>query len=253
MSATAVLISMLPILTLTLLQFSGGRTVRLVALFSLLPVVFSLIYTLDSGGDSPSVFLTNEIVINILTATLLPLATLMLATSAFGDEIEDRTLVYLVLKPVSRLRIIIEKYLAVVLMAVVALWAGWIITWLVAGRGDALDSADVMAAGAGAIVFGVAGYGAVFLLISLLTRRALVVGIFYILIWESLLSRPDFLGGAWVLSIRRYTQSIYARLLGQPEVIDGPVQIVSALIVFAVIIAVSLLLATARLRRMDLE
>lgn len=252
MSGTAALIGMLPILTLTLLQFSSGRTIRIVAFFAFLPTLFGVIYIINSGGDPAGVFLS-DIFRETIAPTLLPLATLMLATSAFGDEIEDRTMVYLVLKPVSRLRIVVEKYVAVVLMSVVALWAGWIVTWLLAARGDALDSADVMASAAGAIVAGVAGYAAVFLLISLLIRRALVAGILYILLWESLLSRPDFLPGAWIFSIRHYTQSIFARLLDAPDMLDSPAALTSATSTIITTVIIALLLATARLRRMDLE
>ena len=50
---------------------------------------------------------------------------------AFGDEIEDRTLPYLTLKPVSRLRIVIEKFLGILVIALptilLGIFGGWLI------------------------------------------------------------------------------------------------------------------------------
>ena len=45
--------------------------------------------------------------VNLIAPTILPLAVLTLGTNALGNELEDRTMVYLVLKPISRWRIVL--------------------------------------------------------------------------------------------------------------------------------------------------
>lgn len=243
----------LPILTLTLLQFANGKSIRFVAFFSALPMLFAVIYIIDEQSETPWRFL-DSVFADVALPVLLPLSTLVLATGALGDELEDRTIAYLALKPVSRLRIAAEKYGAVVIGATTCLVAGMIATWLLAARSEVSDSADLVLALVVAILAGVLAYGSVFLFVSLFVPRALVVGILYTIIWEGLLSRPDLIPGAWVLSIRHYVLSLYTSVRGDGGVeLDNAVQLGPALLVIAVFIAAGLLLSALRLRTMDLE
>ena len=126
---------------------------------------------------------------NLIIAPLLPITVLILATGALGNEIEDRTLPYLTLKPIGRLRIVVEKLIGVFVVAYPLVCAGMIATYLLAFRGEAGDEMKVLWAMLAATAVAVAGYGAIFLLISLLISRALLAGIMYALLWESLLGR----------------------------------------------------------------
>jgi ABC-2 type transport system permease protein len=239
-----------PILTLTLMHFSHGRAIRVVAAIALLPIVFAGIYLIDAT-ETARIFLV-DVFREFITPTILPLATLILATSALGDEVEDRTMVYLVLKPVSRLRIVLEKYTAVIVATVVLLWSGLVLTWLISGRADAFDGVDVLVAAAIAILWGVLAYGAVFMAVSLIIPRALLVGIMYTLLWESLLSR--LIPGARIISLRHYVNSIFTRILNDSTIqLDDAFQIYAAVAVLLAVIALAIFLTTARLRTMDLE
>lgn len=248
---TRTLISLLPISTLTLLQFSGGKAIRFVVFFAALPMLFGVIYQIGSVTESPGTYLSN-LMIGIILGTLLPITTLILATSAFRDEIEDRTMVYLVVKPISRFRIVAEKYLAVIESTILALWTGIIATWIIVSGSDMVDTLDVLVAALVTILVGVAAYSAVFVAVSLIVPRALVVGILYTLVWESLLSR--FIPGVWTLSVRHYVESLFVRMIDGPGVrLDNAVQIYSALPVLAIAISLALVLSAWRLRSMDFE
>lgn len=248
---TRSLLTLLPISTLTLLQFSSGKAIRFVVFFSALPTIFGVIYQIGVEDETASSFMS-ALMGNLILSTLLPIATLILATSALGDEIDDRTMVYLVLKPVMRLRIIAEKYLAVTEATILALWLGIIATWLIIAFNDMVDSVDTLVAALVALLVGVLAYGAVFIAVSLIVPRALMVGIIYSLIWESLLSR--LIPGTWIFSIRHYVESIYIRLLDDSTIdLDNAVQLYAALPALAVAIVLALLLATLRLRTMDFE
>ena len=239
-----------PIFALTLLHFSHGRAIRVVGAIALLPVAFAGIYLIDPVNTA-RIFLS-DIFQEFITPTILPLATLILATGALGDEVDDRTMVYLVLKPVSRLRIVLEKYAAVVTATVLVLWIGLLLTWILSGRSDLFDGTDVLLAGLIAILWGVLAYGAVFMTVSLLVPRALMVGIVYILLWETLLSR--LIPGARVLSLRHYVNSIFARIVNDPRIsVDDSFQLYSAVAVLLVVIALTTFFTTSRLRSMDLE
>lgn len=237
-----------PILWLTLRQFRAGRATLLVALFAATPVLFAAIFRWSSETGDAAEFLTNQF-LEILAPTILPLATLILATNALGNEIADRTLVYIVLKPVARSRLIVEKFIASALVTALAFAIGLVATWVVASGGS--GSGRMLGALLAGTLAGVAAYGALFLLVSLLVPRALLVGIIYVLIWESALAR--FIPGIKMLSVRHFAQSVFVRLLDNPSVrLDRALQLSSATIVLAVLVIAALALATLRLRQMNI-
>ena len=240
-----------PITQLTLRAFQGGKAVRVVGLFALIPVLFALIYILDSEGSTRREFM-NDMFQEFIAPTILPIAILILATNALGNEIEDRTMVYLVLKPISRLRIVVEKFLAVLLTGSALLMLGIFLTWLLVTRGEAGDNLDILAAMLVAVLFAVLGYGAFFMAVSLIIPRALLVGIIYALVWETTFAR--FLQGVRLASIRHYVVSIYGRLLDEPLFLpEQAVNLVPAVIIIILAVIGSLALATWRLRTMNLE
>jgi ABC-2 type transport system permease protein len=240
-----------PILVLTLRQFGSGKAIRIVGLFALAPALFTIIYLISPNGETGRSWF-DQLFRTVIVPTILPLATVILATNAIGNEIEDRTMVYLVLKPIRRSRIIIEKYAAVIQSVWIALVLGMIVAWAMASQSNVVDDVDVIAAAVLAVLVGVLTYAAIFLAISLIVPRALIVGIMYVLIWESLLGR--IIPGARLLSVQHYVQSIYSRLLADPNLrVQDALQFPSAMVTVSILIAFALTFATLRLRAMDLE
>src|SRR5918994_6035756 len=131
---------MLPVTTLTVRQFTGGRTARLALVLSLIPALFAAIYVARPWEVTPHEF-TIDLFRELIVPTLLPIIVLLPATAAFGNELEDGTLPYLLMKPVSRLRLVLGKYAAVLLVTAPALLAGLAVTTLVAFRGP--DAGDL--------------------------------------------------------------------------------------------------------------
>ena len=238
-----------PILNLTLRQFIGGKSIRIVFLFSLVPAVFALIYMLETGDTTAREFVAG-IFQEFIAPTLLPIATLILATNALGNEVEDRTMVYLVLKPISRARIVLEKFGAVAITATLLLWEGTLLAYLIAMRGDAGDNIDQLIAICFAQLVGVLGYGALFMAISLIVPRALLAGLIYSLLWESLFGR--FISGIRLVSVRHYVQSIYVQMVDDPAIeLDEAMQYFPTIIVIALLVVATLAIATWRLRTMN--
>lgn len=256
---TAVLWRSLPILALTVRQFLGGKAVRVVTALAFIPCVFAAIYLINPDIGTPRQFLIDLFLENLVAPTLLPITVLILATAALGNEVEDRTLPYLTLKPVSRLRIVLEKLAGVLVVALPAVLAGLAVTALIVAQGDA-PSSRVGAGPIGPVVWAMLGAAAVgtvliatvFLAVSLVVPRALLAGIVYTFTWESLLGR--FLPGLRVVSIRHYVQSVFVALLDDPAVtIENATSLRGSLITVAVACVVAILLAAWRLRRMNLE
>jgi ABC-2 type transport system permease protein len=236
----------LPVTMLTVRQFAGGRTARLALVLSLIPALFAAIYVARPWEITPHEFLV-DLFRELVAPTLLPIVVLLPATAAFGNELEDGTLPYLLMKPVSRLRLAVGKYVAVLLVTVPALVAGLAVTTLIAAQGpDARDLGRVLIAMAGASAAGAALLGALFLLVSLIIPRALLAGMIYIFAWESLLGR--FLPGVRAISSREHALRVFDGILG-----DDFATASNAALTMLVVAVVCLLLAVWRLRTIQVD
>lgn len=243
------------IIRLTLRQFLRSKSVLVVLGISLFPVLFAIIPHLASREPTLRTIrdvIGNTIYLDLFAATLLPLATLVLATAAFGDELEDKTLQYLTLKPIGRLHIAIAKFIAVLLVTLPIVWSGLLVTWVVGSWGKLGDNTELIWPMLASSTVGILGFGALFLLVSLVIQRALLAGIFYVFIWETALSR--YLPGIRSISVRHYTQSMFVRLAGDRAFQIDSVAATSTIVITVVgIVVISLGVATWRLRRMNLD
>ena len=140
--------------------------------------------------------------------TVVPLFALIAGTGAIGPEIDDGSIVYLLAKPLSRPAIVRTK-LAVaagtvaVAAAVPTLLAGLVLSGTSAGL--------AVGYAVGALVAGVT-YCALFLLLAVLTRNAVVVGLLYAVIWESVIG--GFVPGAQTLSVRQWSLALTQQIVG---------------------------------------
>lgn len=244
----------LPIFTLTIRQFLGGKAVRVVTVLALVPCAFAGIYLLNPDIGSQRSFLTNDIFLDLVAPTLLPVTVLILATGALGNEIEDRTLPYLTLKPISRLRIIVEKLLGVLTVVMPTILGGLLLTYLIVTRGSAGDSLRLLGAMLAAAAAEIVTVSAIFMFVSLIIPRALLAGIIYTFVWESLLG--SYLPGTYVVSIHHYVDAIFAAISKEPDAISAlkyPTTLTSALLTLGITSLVAIVLSTWRLRRMNLE
>lgn len=227
----------------------GRRRSVLIVLFATLPVVIALVVRFSSG-TSDAVELTAGLLDALVVRTILPLVALILGTMVLGSEIEDGTAVFLLTKPIARWRIVTAK-LAVAaattsaLVATVTLATGLIVA---AGRG----AEGIVVAFTIAVAIGGVLYSALFVALSVVTGRALILGLAYILIWEGLLA--GLLEGTQVLSIRQYTLAI-ARLLagGDGQAIAVTLAGTVALALSVVVFALSFAVATGRLARYEVR
>ena len=236
-----------PVFLLSLRQLTGRWRLALIFLLAALPVGLAVILSLTAGGDDDSGIFINLLLDGMLVAAILPIVTMALSTAAFGNEVEDRTLSYLVLKPIARWRIAMPKVLASIAISGPLLVASGVAAALLGFDGDVRAAVAVGVA----IFAGVAAYAAVFTWLGLLTNRAIAFALIYVLLWEGVIG--TFLQGVNYLSVRGYTLAIMYGInetgfeeLGS-RVIEFPAGIVGAVVVTVVF----LFLLVRRLHRMD--
>jgi ABC-2 type transport system permease protein len=169
---------------------------------------------------------------------VLPVLALIVGTGVLGSEIDDGTIVHILTKPLARRDIVLAKLL--VSTVVTALTAG--IPLFVAGL--LASSTRFALALAAAAAVGALAYSALFLLMSLLSRRPVLVGLAYILVWENLLGR--FLTGSKVLSIHQYTVAL-ADHISPSAILSGQVSVMLAAIMSAIFAVLGTLYAINRL------
>ena len=102
---------------LTARQALGRRRVILAALASCAPILVAVTYRM-AGGQEHQTWLAG-LLDGLVITTLLPLVALVFGTSVVGGEIDDGTIVYLLVRPVARWLIVLAK-LAVAVAATAA-------------------------------------------------------------------------------------------------------------------------------------
>jgi ABC-type transport system involved in multi-copper enzyme maturation permease subunit len=183
---------------------------------------------------------------------LLPLTALLFASTALGGEIEDRTLLNLTLKPISRLQIVLAKLMAAALVTVVLVDASLLLMYVIAvqGWGDAHDLAVLLLSGAaGSLV-----YASVFLVVGLfIPRRVIIAGIIYVLSWEG--AAAGLSSALATLTVRRYVQGAFHAGLQSSSLSNvQPVDIggTASILILCAIIAAAIGVCTWQLGRMEL-
>jgi ABC-2 type transport system permease protein len=236
---------MTAIFALTARQLAGSRRVWLVLALVALPVLAGVLFHVGETTTTSARFADN-VTTTLIASAILPLVMLLFATSAFGNELVDRTLGYLTLKPLARWRIVLPKLAAAFVVGGIPVAAsGFLAVALVDGGG----LRGALATGLGLLV-GAAAYAAIFTWAGLASRHALLVGLVYVFVWEATLAA--YLDGVRFLSIRRYTLGLIhgldeARLAR----IDDPLSSGAAILAAALVVGAFTALTVRKLVRMD--
>jgi ABC-2 type transport system permease protein len=172
---------------------------------------------------------------------LVPLAALWLGTSAIGDLVEDRLLVYLWLKPVPRWLLPAAAVLATITLVVPLTALPLAASALAAGVGELAPRALLAAS------LAACAYAGVFVAAGLWFRRAIWWGLVFVVLWEN--------AGAY--ASERFTITSWARSIvsGVPDVevpLDGR-STLAALVVLPVAAVAGWLVATWHYRRADVD
>lgn len=229
---------------------SAGRIAALGALGAIMIVVGWVVGTSsDRGGNSSAgmIFDGASYADGFGLIVIVPIVSLVFAAASLGDARDDGTLVYLWLRPIGRAPLAVAATLAsatvsLPLCVVPTVLGGWLATDFVTGSGGVALGA-LAAAGLGTVA-----YSFLFVLLGLLFRKAVLWGIAYILLWEGLaVGLGDF---AERLSLRGYARSVLSQI-ADVDLGFTTYGLVTSIIVLASVSAVSLVLATVRLARLN--
>jgi ABC-2 type transport system permease protein len=214
---------------LTLRQHLHGRRLVVLSLLFLLPSVLTCVVRLAPHAPRPAE-LEFAFVFNLIPHALVTLTALLYAAGILQDEVEGQTLTYLLLRPLPRWALYLTRLLATVIvsafltgaftaLALVVLYWGVPELW---GQVLPWRALKVMALLALALV----GYCSLFSTLSLFTRRAVIAGLAYIIIFEGLLANFQFVGRQ--LTVMYYFRVLSVRWLELPAAREWSLDLATA-------------------------
>jgi ABC-2 type transport system permease protein len=185
-----------------------------------------------------------DVVASYGLGVVVPLAALWLGTSAIGDLVEDRLLVYLWLKPVSRWQLPAAAVLATITLVAPLTALPLVASAFAAGAGEVALPA-VLAA-----VLAACAYSGLSVATGLWFRRGVWWGLAFVLLWEN--------AGAYASDgTARFTVTSWARsIVSTTEGVDVPLDgrsVGAAFVVLPALAVAGWLAATIRYRRADVD
>lgn len=234
------------VMQLTLRGLLGRRRALLMLL---LPVLLLLLAGLIRWASDADLFATVTLAEEFALGTLLPLMCLLIGTGVIGSEIDDGSIVYLLAKPLPRATILLSKLVvawgAALVFAVVPLVAAIEIAGDDGGRlGLAYGVAATLAALA---------YTAIFVALSVVTRNAVIIGLLYALLWETVLG--GYVPGISNVSVRQWAMAGAEAVLGDQAFVWSVVSPVALNVAIGLLVgttAGAVILAARRLETLRL-
>lgn len=233
------------LVSLTLRGLLNRRRTLLLALLAGLIVLVAGVFRLSGPSQDAALDFTAGLLANVGLAALLPLVAVIAGTAALGSELDDGTIVYLLAKPVPRALIVTVKLLVCWVVVTCLVSLPILAAGIVGGGTAVLGGAYAVAAAVGALE-----YSAIFLALSLLTSRALIIGLAYVVVWEGVVAA--LFEGTRILSVRQHALAV-ADALGGEAAISAEVAVGTAVVSAAVVTLVAYLIAVRRLQGVELR
>jgi|RhiMetdeSRZDD1v2_1073273.scaffolds.fasta_scaffold07263_12 ABC-2 type transport system permease protein len=194
-------------------------------------------------GDEPTQAAA-DVVASYGLGIVVPLGALWFGTSAIGDLVEDRLLVYLWLKPVPRWQLPAAAILATITLVGPLTALPLAAAALAAGDGGLALTALVSAS------LAVCAYSGLFVAAGIWFRRAVWWGLAFVLLWENAAAHSSD-------GLARFTVTSWAHsILSTATDVDVPLDtrsVTAAFVVLPVVTVAGWLLATLRYGRADVD
>ena len=175
---------------------------------------------------------------------LVPIVALIFASASLGDTREDGTLVYLWLRPISRLSVSTGAWAASITIALPLTVIPMTVSALLLDAGKSVVTATIITS-----ILAVVAYSGLFVTLGLIVKNPVLWGLAYIFIWEAIVA--SFAKPAAALAVSGYSRAI---ITGRTDIefdyLFDPSQSVSILMLIIITIA-GIAFSSARLNRLE--
>lgn len=170
-------------------------------------------YKSPSGEFDPAA-IYNGLSSSLIFGFILVILSVVFTTGLIAQETEQKTISYLLTRPVPRWRILLPKFLAAVVVTTVIVWLTAILVAIIVygfkGIPQSRLGRDMLI-----LPVGVLAYSALFLFVSTLLNRPLIYGLVYAFGWESWV--PSLPGDWQKLSLMAYLHALAPHLSDAAE------------------------------------
>lgn len=184
------------------------RPKRLVVWLLVVAAVFGIakLWTGLTSGLSPQEAYNQ--VSAVLVYRVLALTAAIFSTAVVSQEVEQKTIVYLLTRPIPRQTLLLARSLAATTVVVLI---GWLLALgvTIAVFGPRLGDNAMLGKDLVGLAVGALAYTSLFVLLSLWINRAMIVCILFAFGWETMI--PNLQGDIYYLSIYKYLETISER------------------------------------------
>ncbi len=179
------------IFSMTFGQMFWSKKTFFMSMVLLLPVVLAIIFRFSrhSSNDAASIF--SIFVLGIFVLFLSILVSLLYGTSIVADEVDNKTITYLLTRSVSKSSIILGKFTAYLLGTSLLLFLSLLITFLLTATAPKMQHSFVSNLGLfgkylGVIVLALAAYGSIFTFFGASFKHPVIIGLLFAFGWEKI-------------------------------------------------------------------
>ncbi len=192
---------------LTLRNLILSKRTLFMVLLACVPVAIAVVvrYWLPMGaGRPPAQQFFTGLFIGLYVYFVIPVTAIFYGASLIADERSDRTITFLLVRPIPREAIVVGKFLAYAVSATAMLLGSLGLTYTILsgmdGDAAAFRNAVPFLGHARVVVLGVAAYGAVFTFFGAIFKHPVIAAFLYCFMWESILPYlPIFLKKATLM------------------------------------------------------
>ena len=234
------------LVSITLRALLNRRRTLLLGGLGLLLVLIAVLYRIAEPDAAESLDVTRRLLSDFGIGVLLPLVAVVVGTAALGSELEDGTIVYLLAKPVPRWRIVLVKLMVAWLLTSALVTPAILVAGLIGQSDPQLAIGYALAS----LTSGLE-YTAIFVALSLITSRALIIGLAYVVVWEGVVA--GIFTGTRALSVRQHALAVAEAFGGAGAADSAELGTSFALAAAAAVILAALALSIRRLETVELR
>jgi ABC-2 type transport system permease protein len=196
----------LTITKMTIKRLLFSRKTIVLLFLCALPILISIYWLTTETGNGYTFF--SDLVFLTYLFFIVVIISLLYGVSLFNDDITDKTITYLISRPVDRFELVIYKYIGYLFSAIVVVIPPLVLTFLIvaAKAGDIGGHIGLLSTYIGVFVLAIIGYGAIFMFFGLLFKRPLLISFIFMFVWEEFFASIPLLINK--ITLRHYLESI---------------------------------------------
>ena len=191
------------------------RRLFIALLVTLLPPLVGLAWRLlTPAADFVPSDVYDSLVPGLIFSFSLTILSVVYGTGVISQELEQRTIVYLLTRPLPRWRILLARFAASLLVVMTITAASVLLLAVIVYGPKGFSEAGVWL-DVRALLIGALAYGALFLLLGATTPRPLIYGLLFVFGWETWV--PALPGAFARISVMSYLRVLSSREIGGGE------------------------------------